>query len=150
MEMILKLISLKGEYFQSNWNLFDMFIVVSADIGILLDVLGLNKGMSTAVTILRAFRIMRIVRLLQKFDSIRIIMYAVLNILPSILNILSLFLLALYIFACVGINLFSGTKRRDNIDDKNNFENFTGAMLVLMRFSTGEDWADFMFEYANT
>ena len=121
MGLILKLISLKGEYFQSNRNLFDMFIVVSADIGILLDVLGLNKGTSTAVTILRAFRIMRIVRLLQKFDSIRIIMYAVLNILPSILNIMSLFLLALYIFACVGINLFSGTKRRDNIDEKNNF-----------------------------
>ena len=77
-------------------------------------------------------------------------MYAVLNILPSILNIMSLFLLALYIFACVGINLFSGTKRRENIDDKNNFETFTGAMLVLMRFSTGEDWSDFMYEYATT
>ena len=35
-EMILKLISLKGEYFYSNWNLFDMFIVISADFGILL------------------------------------------------------------------------------------------------------------------
>jgi hypothetical protein len=64
MEMVLKLISLKKEYFKSNWNLFDMFIVFSADVGILLDLMGLNKGMSTAVTILRAFRILRIVRLL--------------------------------------------------------------------------------------
>jgi hypothetical protein len=77
-------------------------------------------------------------------------MYAVVNILPSILNIMTLFLLALYIFACVGINLFSGTKPRQNIDEKNNFQTFSGAMLVLMRFSTGENWSDFMFEYAIT
>ena len=41
-----------------------MFIVVNADIGIVLDMLQLSKNMSTAVTILRAFRIMRIVKLL--------------------------------------------------------------------------------------
>ena len=64
LEMFLKLIAIKGDYFNSNWNLFDMFIVVSADIGIVLDLMGLNKNMSTAVTILRAFRILRIVKLL--------------------------------------------------------------------------------------
>jgi voltage-gated sodium channel len=110
MEMFLKLIAVKGDYFNSNWNLFDMFIVLSADIGIVLDLMGLNKNMSTAVTILRAFRILRIVKLLQKLDSIRVIIYAVLNILPSIANVMSLFILALFIFACVGINLFSGVK----------------------------------------
>ena len=121
MEMILKLISLRHEYFMSNWNLFDMFIVVSADIGIILDLAGLNKNMSTAVTILRAFRILRIVKLLQKFDSIRVIIYAIINILPSIANVMSLFVLALFIFACVGINLFSGAKEIEFVGDKDNF-----------------------------
>jgi len=121
MEMFLKLIAIRGDYFNSNWNLFDMFIVVSADIGIVLDLAGLNKNMSTAVTILRAFRIMRIVKLLQKFDSIRVIIYAVINILPSIANVMCLFMLALFIYACVGINLFSGAKYIEFIDDKNNF-----------------------------
>ena len=72
-EMFLKLIALKGDYFRSNWNLFDMFIVISSDVGIILDMIGMNKNMSTAVTILRAFRILRIVRLLKTFDSIRVI-----------------------------------------------------------------------------
>ena len=35
-EMILKLIALQKEYFFNNWNLLDMFIVMSADIGFLL------------------------------------------------------------------------------------------------------------------
>jgi voltage-gated sodium channel type II alpha len=63
-EMILKLLALENQYFWFGWNLFDMFIVISADIGIILDILELSKSFSTAVTILRAFRIMRIVRIL--------------------------------------------------------------------------------------
>ena len=126
-----------------------MFIVLSADFGIILDIIGLNKSMSVAVTILRAFRILRIVKLLQKFDSIRVIIYATLNILPSIANVMTLFMLALFIFACVGINLFSGVKNIEFIDEKNNFQTFSNSMLILMRFSTGEDWSFFMYEYAN-
>jgi voltage-dependent calcium channel L type alpha-1D len=73
----------------------------------------------------------------------------VINILPSISNIMALFALVLFIYACVAINLFSGTKLIENIDDKNNFQTFGNAMLVLMRFATGEDWNAFMYEYAN-
>jgi len=43
-----------------------MFIVISADVGIVLDLLEMSKSFSTAVTILRAFRIMRVVRILGK------------------------------------------------------------------------------------
>lgn len=73
----------------------------------------------------------------------------VINILPSISNIMALFALVLFIYACVAINLFSGTKLSENIDDKNNFQTFGNSMLVLMRFATGEDWNAFMYEYAN-
>lgn len=37
MEMILKLIGLRKVYFLFTWNMFDMFIVFSSDIGIILD-----------------------------------------------------------------------------------------------------------------
>jgi hypothetical protein len=121
LEMFLKLISLKWEYFYSNWNIFDMIIVISADIGILMDYLGASARLTTVVIVLRAFRILRIVRLLRKFDSIRVIVATAINILPSIINIMALFLLALYIFACVGVNLFATTKPRVWIDTKFNF-----------------------------
>ena len=77
MEMILKLLALENQYFWFGWNLFDMFIVISADIGIILDILELSKSFSTAVTILRAFRIMRVVRILQNIKCVRIIIQAV-------------------------------------------------------------------------
>jgi hypothetical protein len=38
---------------------------------------------------------------------------------------------------------------QDALNDKNNFKNFWRALIILMSFSTGEDWNAFMFELAN-
>lgn len=117
----MKLIALENQYFWFGWNLFDMFIVISADIGIALDALELSKSFSTAVTIIRAFRILRVVRILQKMDSVRVIIQAMFQIMPNIGNVMSLFALVLFIYACIGINLFSQIKMRDNLTEKFNF-----------------------------
>ena len=125
-----------------------MVIVISADAGIIMDIYGVNDKFGSIVTILRALRILRIVRLLRKFQNVRTIIQAAVYIIPSILNIMTLFLLALYIFACVGINLFSETMPRTWINEKNNFQTFPNAMYALMRFSTGDYWSNFMYEYS--
>ena len=54
---------------------------------------------------------------------IKVIIDAVINILPNISNVMSLFVLALFIYSCVGISLFAGVKIRDDgfLDSKNNF-----------------------------
>ena len=66
MEMILKLIGLGNQYFYSQWNVFDMMVVIGTDIGILLKFITPNgAGFSTAATVVRAFRIMRIIRLVR-------------------------------------------------------------------------------------
>jgi hypothetical protein len=117
-----------------------MFIVMTADIGIILDVLNLQKNFQTVATILRAFRIVRVVKLLNKFRSIKVIIDSTLLILPSITNVLSLLALILYVYACFGIYLFAGTKRRAELNEVNNFSSFGRAMLGLVRFSTGEDF----------
>lgn len=83
---------------------------------------------------------MRIVKLLQKFRSIKIIIDSTMNILPSISNVLSLLALVLYVYACFGIYLFAGVKRRAELDNYNNFSSFGRAMVGLVRYSTGEDF----------
>ena len=148
-EMVVKLIALDKQYFNSSWNKFDMAIVLTADVGIVLDVLNLEKNFQSAVTILRAIRIMRILRILRKFQSVRVIMDSVIKILPNISNVLSLLLLVIYIYACFGIYLFAGAKRRAELDTYNNFSSFGRAMLGLVRWSTGEDFQEFMYELAN-
>jgi hypothetical protein len=110
-EMIVKLISDGRKYFLNNWNLFDMFIVISADIGIFLEFYAMNGSFKSIVTVFRALRILRIAKLLRQSKNIRVILDSVVFILPNISNVLCLFVLILYIYACIGIYMFAGVKR---------------------------------------
>lgn len=66
-EMIMKLIGLGyKQYFDDSWNIFDAFVVIATDIGLILNFLSAGASFSTAATVVRAFRIMRIIRLVRK------------------------------------------------------------------------------------
>jgi hypothetical protein len=93
---------------------------------------------------------MRIARLIRSSVTVRMLLDTIMNILPQITNVMSLLLLLFFIYAALGINLFSGVMLQEYYDSKNNFQSFSRAMVILMKFSTGEDWNMFMYELANT
>lgn len=149
MEMILKLIGLGQTYFKSNWNCFDMFIVLASDLGMLLSLFDVGGGFTTAATVIRSVRIMRMARLIRTSQNIRLILDTILNILPQIGNVMSLVFLLFFIYAALAVNFFSDVMLQEYLDEKNNFQSFANSMIVLMKFSTGEDWNMFMYELAN-
>jgi hypothetical protein len=53
---------------------------------------------------------------------------------------MSLILLLFFIYAALGINMFSGVKLNGEITKKNNFRTLGNSFLLLMRCTTGEDW----------
>jgi hypothetical protein len=57
-----------------------------------------------------------------------------------------LIFLLFFIYAALGINLFSEVKLQKELNAKNNFQTFENALLLLMRCSTGEDWNLIMSE----
>ena len=59
-----------------------MLIVVGTDIGLLMNFINTDIDISTAATIVRGFRIMRIFRLLKSAKGIRIILDTLVNIMP--------------------------------------------------------------------
>lgn len=148
-EMILKLIGLGKIYFLSAWNKFDMIIVFATDFGILLGIFNLGASFSSTATVIRGFRIMRMFKLIRSSVHMRLILDTVFNILPQVSNVMALIFLLFFIYAALGINLFSGVMLQEKLDSKNNFQSFDKAMIALMKFSTGEDWNYFMFELAN-
>lgn len=107
LEMILKLVGLGNMYFKEGWNVFDMIIVIATDLGLLLKVLKLGEAFATAATVIRGFRIMRIFKLIRSSVQIRVLLDTVFNILPQIKNVMTLIVLLMFIFAALGINLFS-------------------------------------------
>lgn len=62
-EFILKLIALGKAYFSSKWNIFDFIIVIGTNMGIFLALIGSGINIGAAATGIRAFRIMRVIRL---------------------------------------------------------------------------------------
>ena len=55
-----------------------------------------------------------------------------------------------FIYAVMGVQLFAYVKLGDALNDQANFQNFWGAMLMLMRSATGENWNGVMYELANS
>ena len=130
LELILKLIGIGCHYFHNSWNRFDFMIVLGTDIGFILNIfIGFN--ISTAASIVRAFRILRIFRLMKSFG--KVILDAVVYIIPQITNIMSLIFLLLFIYSALGINLFSTAMYRENYHRLSNFRNFYSSIIILMR-----------------
>jgi len=62
---------------------------------------------------------------------------------------MGLMVILLFIYAALGLNLFSQVMMQSQINEKNNFQSFSNAMILLMRCATGEDWNLIMYELAN-
>ena len=140
-EMILKLISDKLKYFSNKWNHLDCFIVISADLGFIFEKLGAKSGvMKNSITVFRVLRILRVAKLLQKFDNVQILLNSLLLILPKISNVLLLLVLTIYIYALIGIHMFAGAMQLAELDQYHNFDSLGRAVLSLTRYSTGEDF----------
>ena len=88
----------------------------------------------------RVLRILRVAKLLQKFDNVQILLNSLLLILRKISNVLLLLLLTIYIYALIGIHMFAGAKQLAELDQYNNFDSLGRAVLSLTRYSTGEDF----------
>jgi len=83
-------------------------IVILSDIGLLLKAANEGDNISSATTVIRAFRIMRIFKLIKSSVHIRLIIDTIFHILPQIANVMSLILLLIFIYAVLGMTLFSG------------------------------------------
>jgi hypothetical protein len=132
-ECIVKVIGLGRSFFYSAWNKFDMMIVIGTDIGLLLNVIKLGIDISTAATVVRAFRIMRIFRLIKSSQNMRIILDTIVHIVPQVTNIMSLVFLLLFIYSVLGLNLFSTVMYQRYYNERANFRGFGNSLLLLMR-----------------
>ena len=147
LECGLKLTALGKKYFKDSWNVFDFLVVIGTNAGIGVSIFA-KLNIQSAASVVRGFRIMRIFRLVRSAKNLKVILDTVVKLLPQITNIVSLIFLLFFIYAALGINLFSGVKFQNEINEKNNFQTFENSLLLLMRCATGEDWNLIMSELA--
>ena len=69
---------------------------------------------------------------------------------PELANVGALLFLFLFLFAVLGVFLFSGIRLQENLNYHANFQDFGSALLTLFRITTGEDWQAIMYDCART
>ena len=141
-EIVLKLIALSARFFDDRWNIFDLLIVCGTNFGLVINIL--ISSASPVVGVIRLARICRLFRLVRSLKKLRTLFNTLIMSVPSIANIGFLMLLLFFMYAVVGVQSFSFLPNNEEIGDHANFRSFGNAMLLLLRFSTGENWNGFM------
>jgi hypothetical protein len=147
-EAVIKLAGLQWNYFDDNWNRFDFAIVCGTNIGIVL-LFAANVGLGSVTTLVRTFRVGRILRLIQGAKSLRRLFNTLILTLPGLSNISCLLFLLLFIFTVMGTSLFATVGFHRDHNENANFRSFWHAVLTLIRFSTGENWNGMMHSLYN-
>uniref|UniRef100_A0A7S1CLA3 Ion transport domain-containing protein n=1 Tax=Bicosoecida sp. CB-2014 TaxID=1486930 RepID=A0A7S1CLA3_9STRA len=132
MELVVKFIA-EGKrphwFFKDAWNVFDFLVVLASFLPI---------GGGNAVTALRLVRLLRVLKLVRALPKLRILVMGLLKSMSSIAYIGLLLGLLFYLYAVLGVILFSA-------NDPVTMGTLHIAFLTLFRCATLEDWTDVMY-----
>uniref|UniRef100_A0A674NVJ2 Voltage-dependent L-type calcium channel subunit alpha n=1 Tax=Takifugu rubripes TaxID=31033 RepID=A0A674NVJ2_TAKRU len=165
-EMVLKLMAFKAKgYFGDPWNVFDFVIVIGSVVDVILSEINVTLASSgglyclqgcnvtirpssyVSVTFFRLFRVMRLVKLLNRSEGIRNLLWTFIKSLQALPYVALLILMLFFIYAVVGMQIFGKIAVVDGtyINRNNNFQTFPQAVLLLFRLcATGEAWHEVM------
>uniref|UniRef100_A0A8C5CIW1 Voltage-dependent L-type calcium channel subunit alpha n=1 Tax=Gadus morhua TaxID=8049 RepID=A0A8C5CIW1_GADMO len=119
---------------------------------VFIDMIGLfpsvksKENMSVSITFFRLFRVMRLVKLLNRSEGIRNLLWTFIKSFQALPYVALLILMLFFIYAVVGMQIFGKIALVDGtyINRNNNFQTFPQAVLLLFRCATGEAWHEVM------
>jgi voltage-gated sodium channel len=122
-ELNLKLIAWRAAFFRSGWNWFDLIIVTIALI-----------PASGPLAVLRAFRVLRVLRLFSVVPRLRSVVDALLSALPGMGSVVVVMGLVFYVAAVIATKLFAA-------DFPEWFGSVGRSMYSLFQVMTLESWS---------
>ncbi|CAL1270700.1 unnamed protein product [Larinioides sclopetarius] len=135
LEAVVKVVALGREYFRSNWNLFDLVVVVVSLADLSFETVG-------GLSVLRTFRLLRVVKLAQAWTTMRLLLTIIASTLGAVGNMTLVLAVIIYIFAILGVQLFSDMYTPENFAPdpvpRWNFTDFWHSLLMMFRILCGE------------
>ncbi len=122
-ELTLKLIAMGPRFFSRAWNIFDLVIV-------LVSLAPASQGLS----VLRSFRILRVLRLMSMLPSMRVVVQALLEAIPGMGSVVALLSLVFYVFAVMATKLFGSAFPEW-------FGSIGASLYSLFQIMTLESWS---------
>nr|XP_042899987.1 voltage-dependent T-type calcium channel subunit alpha-1G isoform X2 [Parasteatoda tepidariorum] len=144
LEMILKMFA-EGfcSYISSGFNVFDSVIVV-------LSLVELCQSSGSGLSVLRTFRLLRILKLVRFMPALRRQLIIMLRTVDNVAVFFALLILFIFIFSILGMNLF-GCKFCKKLPDgatqcdRKNFDSLLWAIVTVFQILTQEDWNVVLF-----
>jgi voltage-gated sodium channel len=123
-ELSLKIVAYRLDFFRNGWNLFDFAIVAIA----LVPATG-------PLTVLRALRVLRVLRLVSLLPQMRRVVEALMHALPGMGSITMLMGVVFFVSAVIATKLFGEAH-------PGNFGTLGDSLFTLFAVMTLEGWAD--------
>jgi voltage-gated sodium channel len=134
-ELSVKLVAAAGTrqlpaFFRDGWNLFDIAVVIGSFL----------PDTGPLAVVARVLRVLRVFRLVRSLPELRLIVTVLVKSLVSMKYITLLAGIILYIYAVIGVKLFSPYLKE--------YATLHEAMFTLFRVLTGDNWTDLRYEAA--
>ncbi|KAL7637747.1 UNVERIFIED_CONTAM: hypothetical protein RMT77_011356 [Armadillidium vulgare] len=168
MEIILKFYTYGiNKYFSHLWNIFDFFVIGSAFfLGIITEIFEGVSASRLSLDVLLALRVLRLLRVIRRVKRFKIVIDTINKILPSLFSYGSVILIVYYVFAIIGIEIFSGKIQYLGYDTENfcgneklngsdfwmekycnnNFNDLIHAFIVLFELTVVNQWHDILLK----
>lgn len=132
-ELILRFLAAESKwaFFRDPWTIFDIVIIAAAFVPA-------GEGLAP---ILRILRVLRVLRLVKTVPQLRMIAAVLTKSVLSMHYIAILAAICFYVYAVIGVKLFSGAGHP--LRDK--FPSVHEACFTLFRVLTGDDWTEMRY-----
>jgi hypothetical protein len=138
MELVLNMyVNLFWHFVLSGWNLLDMVVIGTSVVSISGAV---DAGGLVNLRLLRAFRVLRLIRHIPSIQKIVVSLYASI---PAMSNALTLTFMVVAMYSIMTVSFFR-IKEDGEISDR--FGTFGMALFTMFQFSTGDGWTDVVRE----
>ncbi|XP_065679404.1 voltage-dependent P/Q-type calcium channel subunit alpha-1A isoform X2 [Hydra vulgaris] len=147
-EFAVKFFALGWNYFKDFWNVFDMLIVLGGILDFVFKTYFPQAPFDPSI--LRLFRALRLIKLLRRSHSLRILLWTFLKSFRALPYVAMLIFLLFFVYAIIGMQIFSQIAINSSedqwqyINEDNNFRTYFSSTQILFRISTGENWPKIM------
>ncbi|CAB3234830.1 unnamed protein product [Arctia plantaginis] len=135
LECILKVMAMSKDFFACGWNIFDLIIVSASLLDLIFE---LVDGLS----VLRGLRLLRVLKLAQSWTTMKVLLSIIISTIGALGNLTFVLVIVIYIFAVIGMQLFSKSYTPDKFDPdpvpRWNFNDFFHSFMMIFRILCGE------------
>lgn len=139
-EAVLKIIALNPkQYFTDPWSVFDFAVLLISIVGIVVEV---SAGTSTALSVFRAIRILRTMRLVNRTGRFQALFYAIMHSVWPVLNVAAVCAVVMSFYSVISVAWFADLDMVVDLDDNRTLRHYGAAMMMMYRLLTGEVWSE--------